>query len=106
MEALTAAAPPKYRAKPKTLYQQLQEKYRRERQEGIKEGIQEGIREGIQISIANGTDLSLVFSIKKVMFNFPTATDAQIATMFELPLERIQQLRAELKSEQPEQGAA
>ena len=103
MEASTAAAAlPKYRAKPKTLYQQLQEKYRRERQEGI----QEGIREGIQISIANGTDLSLVFSIKKVMLNLPTLTDAQIALMFELPLERIQQLRAELKSEQPEQGAA
>ena len=93
MEALTAAAataPPKYRAKPKTLYQQLQEKYRRERQEGIQEGRQEA------------TDTA----IKKVMLNLPTFTDTQIALMFELPLERIQQLRAELKSEQPEQGTA
>lgn len=116
MEVVTAL-PPKYGKRVKSTYQQMMESAAKKakamveaeakavgrqegRQEGWQEGRQKGRQEGRQEGVLIGTDLGLNIAIKKAMLNQPAFTDLQIAELLDVSLERVQNIRAELKNEQ------
>ena len=116
MEVVTAL-PPKYGKRVNSTYQQMMESAAKKakamveaeakavgrqegRQEGWQEGRQKGRQEGRQEGVLIGTDLGLNIAIKKAMLNQPAFTDLQIAELLDVSLERVQNIRAELKNEQ------
>ena len=80
MEAVTTL-PKKYGKRVKSTYEQIVET-------AAKRGKAEGRQEGIDSAI------------KRLMQNLPSLSDPEIATMFEVPLERVQRLRTEVYNEQ------
>ena len=84
MDAITAL-PPKYGKRVKSTYQRIVES-------AEKRGKLEGRLEG--------TELGIDIAIKKVMLGWPQWNDQDIAETFDIPVERVQKLREDLKTGQ------
>lgn len=89
MDTATALSP-KRGKRFKSTYQQIVEvAHERGRLEGYQEGL-----------LIAGIELGIDIAIKKVMLGWPQWNDQDIAETFDIPLERVQKLREDLKTEQ------
>jgi len=65
---------------------------------GIEKGIEKGRKEGLEKGLEKGLEEGVTESVKKIMHRFPQFSDTEIADIFQLPLQRVNAIRAELEA--------
>lgn len=66
-------------------------------QRGEKIGLEKGNEKGRQAGIEEG----LADAVKRIMLRFPHFSDAEVADIFRLPVERVTAIRKELTEQTP-----